>query len=85
MGELARFKGITIDIYWFDNDSHQKPHIHAEYGGHKVSISLDGEVLAGSFPAKQLKLLRAWMVLYEDELNIAWAKAIRGENPGRIS
>jgi hypothetical protein len=32
MGELARFKGLIVDIYWFDNDQHKTPHIHAEYG-----------------------------------------------------
>jgi hypothetical protein len=35
-------------------------------------------------PAKQLKLLRAWITLREDELQDAWSKAVRGENPGKI-
>jgi hypothetical protein len=84
MGELARFKGLTVDIYWFDDDQHSKPHVHAEYGNDKISIGIDGEVLAGSLPAKQLKQLKAWLTIYEDDLYEAWNKAVKGENPGKI-
>jgi hypothetical protein len=84
LGELGRFKGITVDIFWFDTDHHNVPHIHAEYGEYKASVSLSGDILTGGFPAKQLRELRAWLVLYEDELQIAWDKAAKGENPGKI-
>ena len=35
------------------------------------------EMLAGSIPVKQLKLVLAWIVLHEEELYAAWNKAVR--------
>ncbi len=37
-----------------------------------MSISFDGEILAGDLPKKQKKLVEAWVALHEDELNAAW-------------
>lgn len=37
-----------------------------------MSITFDGEILAGSLPRKQQKLVEAWVALHEDELNAAW-------------
>jgi CelD/BcsL family acetyltransferase involved in cellulose biosynthesis len=32
------------------------------------SVGIDGELLAGSLPVKQLKLVQAWLAIHEDEL-----------------
>ena len=58
---------------------HNKPHIHALYGDSEIVISIDGDVLEGSFPNKQLKLLIAWMEIHEDELNANWKMLSEGE------
>ena len=40
----------------------------AIYGDYEVVVALDGEILEGDLPSKQMKLLVAWMALHEDEL-----------------
>ena len=45
---------------------------------------MDGEILAGSLPVKQLKLVQAWAAIHEDELYRAWNMAVRGEPFGKI-
>jgi len=47
------------------------------YNEYEASIGLDGELLAGSIPVAQLKLVQAWIVLHEEELYGAWNNAIR--------
>lgn len=38
---------------------HNKPHIHALYGDDEIIVTIDGEILEGSLPNKQIKLLLA--------------------------
>ena len=47
-------------------------------------VAIDGEVLEGSFPNKQLKLLLAWMAIHEDELNANWSMLSEGEGYFKI-
>lgn len=48
-----------------------------------VAIAACG-VLAGSLPARQMRILSAWLAIHEDELYAAWNRAVRGEAPGKI-
>ena len=64
---FARFFGIIIRLY-FQMSEHNPPHIHAIYGDNEIVIVLDGEVLEGSFPSRQRKMLEGWMAIHEDEL-----------------
>jgi hypothetical protein len=59
-------------MYKEKNSPHNKPHIHAVFGGQNVSIASDGEVLAGELPRKQQKYVEAWVALREDEINASW-------------
>lgn len=77
MPELCRFYGILIKMLYSDTVQHHKPHIHAYYQDYEASIGIDGELLAGSIPVKQLKLIQAWMILHEEELYTAWNKAVQ--------
>lgn len=45
---------------------------------------VDGELLAGSLPVKQLRLVQAWATSHEDELYAAWNNAIKGIPFGKI-
>ncbi|GHV24829.1 hypothetical protein AGMMS4952_01190 [Spirochaetia bacterium] len=45
MPVLSLFYGIIVRMYRENTGKHNKPHIHAEYAGDEVVISLDGEVL----------------------------------------
>jgi hypothetical protein len=49
-----------------------------------VSIA-DGTVLAGQFPARQLKLVQAWIEIHRDELLADWQLALAGEQPYKIA
>ena len=77
MPELSRFYGIIVKMIYNDNDKHHKPHVHVYYGEYEASVGLDGEVLDGSLPLKQYRLLSGWMALHEDELYKAWNLAVR--------
>ena len=55
MPELCRFFNIIITMFF--SDKHHKPHFHATYNEYEASIGIDGELLAGKFPPKQLKLV----------------------------
>jgi len=84
MPELARFYGISIKMIFSDNVQHNKPHFHVYYNEHNASVGIDGELLSGSLPVKQLKLVLAWAALHEDELYAVWNKAVRNEPFGKI-
>ena len=51
---------------------HNEPHIHVKYNEYQMSITLKGKVLSGKLPNKQKKLVDAWIVLHEEELEAAW-------------
>lgn len=85
MPELARFYGIVIKMIFNDNGQHNKPHFHVYYGEYEASVGVDGELLAGSLPVKQLRLVQAWATIHEEELYRAWNSAVRGETFGKIA
>ena len=79
------FYGIIIQLFLIDNKQHQEPHIHAKYSEHEGSFRIhDGELLAGSLPRKQLRLVQAWIELRHDELLANWELASNGETPYKI-
>ena len=69
---ISSFLGILIYMFKEKNSPHHKPHIHAVYGGKKISIAADGEILAGKLPKKQQKYVEAWVALREDEIKASW-------------
>lgn len=86
MPTISMFYGILVSMFFEDNDRHHLPHIHARYSGEKASLSIaDGSILAGSLPARQLKMVQAWIEIHKDELYADWELAITGEEPFRIA
>ena len=85
MPELRRFYNIVIKMLYNDKSQHHKPHFHVYYAEYEASIGIDGELLAGSLPVKQLKLVQAWATIHEEELYQAWNLAIKGATFGRIA
>lgn len=59
MPELSRFYGLIIKMLFMDDGKHHKPHVHVFYGDYEAFIAIDGELLAGSLPVKQYKLVQA--------------------------
>lgn len=84
MPELSRFYGMIIKMIFGDTVQHNKPHIHVYCAEHEASVGIDGELLAGTLPVKQLKILNAWLILHEEELYAAWNKAVKNEPFGKI-
>lgn len=84
MPTLAMFYGIIIRMQSERGGKHHKPHIHCLYGDAEVVVALDGEVLEGTFPSKQMKLLLAWMTIHEDELLANWNLLSEGEGYFKI-
>ena len=82
MPEISLFFGIRITIYY---NGHNPPNIHAEYAGNKAAIDIQNAcVLSGFLPNRQLKLVLAWCVMYQDELMQNWELAKSGRTPERI-
>jgi hypothetical protein len=70
---IPEFFGIKIYMYW---DKHIPPHFHAEYAGSTILVDIiNGVVLRGAFPFKQLKLVTAWCELHREELMSNWESA----------
>lgn len=79
------FYGIIVQLYFFDNDRHNLPHIHVRYGEFGASLAIEtGEILAGNFPNRQLKLVQAWIEIHRDELLANWTLALEGNTPFKI-
>lgn len=79
MPELARFFGIVIKLVYRDTGQRNKPHVHVYYGEYEASVGIDGELLAGALPVKQLRLVQAWLILHEEEAYAAWNNAVAGK------
>ena len=69
---ISQFYGILIYIYKEIGGHHHEPHIHIKYNEYELSMSLNGEVLDGSLPKKQMKLVDAWFELHQDELKASY-------------
>jgi hypothetical protein len=79
MPVISMFYGVIIQMFFFDREKHNLPHIHAKYAEYTASISIEtGEVLAGEIPRKQLRLVEAWIEIHKDELMANWQLAIEG-------
>jgi len=79
------FYGIIIQLFFFDSDKHNKPHIHAKYGEFKASIDIEtATVLEGDLPNRQLRLVQAWIEIHKDELAANWVLAVEGDSPFKI-
>jgi hypothetical protein len=82
---VSMFYGIIIQLFFFDNEKHNKPHIHIRYAEFKVSIDIEtAEILEGEIPKRQLRLIQAWIEIHRDELMADWALAVEGNTPFKI-
>lgn len=59
MPAISMFYGIVICLYFYDDERHKLPHIHARYQGQEASFSiLDGAILNGGIPVAKTRLAR---------------------------
>jgi len=78
MPTISMFYGIIIALYYFDDERHHLPHIHAKFQGQDASFSiLNGAVLSGEIPLSKTRLVQA------SEL-ADWELAVNGQQPFAI-
>ena len=72
MPELSRFYGITIDMY-FDDNEHNPPHVHATYNSYEAEINIKTlQIIRGKLPRKALQLVIEWMKINQNEILEIW-------------
>ena len=82
MPSISMFYGIVIYLYFFDDERHKLPHIHAKYQGKEASFSINnGDLLAGEIPKAKTRLVQAWIEIHRDALLADWDLAVKGETP----
>lgn len=85
MPTISMFYGIIITLYFFDDERHHLPHIHAKYQGQDASFSiLDGAVLNGEIPLPKTRLVQAWIEIHREALLADWELAVNGQPPFAI-
>lgn len=83
--ELSRFFGIIVRMFAEAASRHHAAHFHA-YCQDEVGIfSIEPvELIAGSLPRKQRRLVEAWAELHQSELKFDWERLRNGQNPEPI-
>ncbi len=85
MPELCRFLGIIIRMYAETGGPHHRPHFHAYYQDSVAVYGVDEiELIAGSLPRRQGRLVVAWAELRRDELRACWERLQHGQPPAKI-
>jgi hypothetical protein len=85
MPELSRFFGIVIRMYWEANAPHRGPHFHAYYQSDVAVFGIHPiELIAGSLPRRQQRLVEAWAELHQQELLNDWDLLQSGQRPRPI-
>jgi len=79
------FYGLIVYMYAKDNQKHHLPHIHVEYQDDEAVFSIpDGELLSGTLPSKKIQLVKAWIIINQEDLIADWKLAIKGDTPVKI-
>jgi hypothetical protein len=61
---------------------HHRPHFHAYYQEHVAVLGIEPvELISGSLPRRQQRLVEAWAELHQPELTIDWQRLQEGHAP----
>lgn len=64
---------------------HNRPHFHAYYQDSVAIYGVDSiELIGGSLPRRQQRLVEAWAELHQDELVANWERLQSGRPPVKI-
>lgn len=84
MPTLSMFFGIIIRMYYAPKE-HNPPHIHAVYNELEGVFEIgSGNMTVGELPAKQQRLVEAWIEIHREELLANWELCQNGEPPFKI-
>ncbi|MCP4357787.1 MAG: DUF4160 domain-containing protein [Chloroflexi bacterium] len=65
---------------------HHRPHLHAYHQNHAAVFAIDPiEIISGSMPRRQQRLVEAWAELHQSELREDWKRLQSGELPFKIA
>ena len=82
MPELSRFFGIIVRMYMEVGVPHSTPHFHAYYQNDVAVFGVNPvELIAGSLPRRQTRLVEAWAELHQTELLTDWERLQNGRLP----
>ncbi len=80
MPTISMFYGILICMYFYDDERHSSPHIHAKYQGQEASFSIqDGSCLSGEIPNAKVRMVQAWIEIHRESLLADWELAVCGQ------
>lgn len=80
MPELSRFFGIIIRMYFEASGPHHVAHFHAYYQNEVAVYGIEPvEMIAGSLPRRQQRLVEAWAELHQMELLNDWQRLQSGQ------
>lgn len=69
-------------MYFYDNERHNLPHIHAKYQGQSAAFSIvDGELISGDIPLGKRRLVQAWIEINRESLLADWDLAVSSQPP----
>ena len=78
------FFGIIIRMYYAPIE-HSPAHIHAYFQEQRASIGIiDGEIINGTLPSRQLKLVLACIEILQNEIVANWVLCQNSEKPFKI-
>ena len=85
MREIARFFGIIVRMFAEPAAPHHRPHFHAYFQGDVGVFAIDAiELIGGSLPRKQWRLVEAWAEIHQGDLLADWERLQAGRPPVKI-
>jgi hypothetical protein len=85
MPEIARFFGIVIRMFVEPSAPHHRPHFHAYYQDAAAVFAIETlELIGGSLPRKQQRLVEARGEIHQTELDRDWDRLQEGRQPFKI-
>ncbi len=85
MPEISRFFGIVIRMFVETGGPHNRPHFHAYYQDRVGVFAIDEiELLGGSLPSPQERLVTAWAEIHGRELLANWIALQAGRRATKI-
>ncbi len=82
MPEIARFFGIIIRMFAEPGAPHHTPHFHAYHQDQVAVYNIDPvELISGSLPKRQQRLVEAWAELHQADLLADWERLQAGQRP----
>ena len=86
MPEISRFFGIVVRMYAEPGAPHHLPHFHVYYQNHSAVYGIDPiEMLNGTLPRRQQRLVEAWGELHQGELLENWERLQEGQLSYKIA